>query len=106
MSNIFVACRIPQGLNICGVEIIGSNKAAQFEAAGIKGRSLAGFGVTEVDKDEWFRWLKGHYDSEIIKQNMLIAHEDRQQLYIQCRREMMRRRGTGFEQGVAAKGVM
>lgn len=92
MSTILVACRIPQGLAICGTTVIGPNNAP-------KERSLAGFGVTEVDKQEWDKWLAGHHDSDIIKQKMLIAHEDRQQLWMLCRQEMRKANPTGFGQG-------
>ena len=67
MSTVVIACRIPLGLQICGVIVAGPLKIKPELL--VNGYALTG----NVDEEEWNDWLKANRKSEMVQKGLVFA---------------------------------
>lgn len=97
MSIIHVACRVPQGLMVGGVQVNGPNFGLAERNRDPKYPMPGGFVITEMSADAWNAWFKHNQDSEVITGNLIFADVDRNKVVARC--FSFRRTRSGLEQG-------
>ena len=82
MGTVWVACCVPNGVNIGGAVLNGSGPvAAAVQAAQRAGQKPppfpGGYALTEVDAAAWETWVKTHPDSDLLARGLVFADADR-----------------------------
>ena len=69
---MWVACKLPNGLNLGDVTLNGAPlRGPNYEKP--SWQVFYGFGLTEVPDDVWITWLKKHSDSDLLKNRILYG---------------------------------
>lgn len=69
---MWVACKLPNGLNLGEVTLNGAplrgptNEKPPWQV-------FYGFGLTEISDDVWITWLKKHPDSDLLRNRVLFG---------------------------------
>jgi hypothetical protein len=97
--NMFVACKIPNGLTISGNGKMFTLRGASHESLDVRTRQ-SGYAITrDVPQAIWDDWFEKHKDSEVVENNLVVADDSEQILVARLSARRFRTAKSGLEPG-------